>query len=114
MGLLMSDMFAYAVIVVIPLLFLSGFSYYTMLFILKGKLKKNYSGSWAIYRDKAKPFESELMTAYKIIMDDKRDEKINLPGSENKLAKIARYNLYFSMALFMLVLTVGLYVSVNK
>jgi IS1 family transposase len=110
----MGDIFAYAVIVIIPLFFLSGFSYYTMLFVLKSKFKNNEYESWSRYRSKAKPFETELMTTYKIIMDNNHGVEIKRHDSTNKLVRAARCNLYFSMSLFMLVLALGLYVSVKK
>lgn len=110
----MAEMFAYAIVVVILILFLSGISYYIMLFFLRSELKKNNFKLWSTYRTEAKSFETELMTTYKIMMKKWGDSDTRLNNSEKKLAKAAKCNLYVSMSLFMLVLAVGLIVSVHK
>ncbi|GLQ97272.1 hypothetical protein [Dyella mobilis] len=108
----MPTIFAYAIVIFIPILFLSAISYYVVLFILKNKLKRHGADIWADFRNNAKPFESELATTYKIIMDRRAGQ--GMRSSERALAKAAKCNLYVSMSLFMVALAVGLYASVNK
>jgi hypothetical protein len=69
---------------------------------------------WERYRGMAKTFESNLSTAYKIVMQSKGVDDSKISEESFKLIKIIKMNLYLTMALFMLVLFVGLYFSVNK
>jgi hypothetical protein len=85
-----------------------------MLFILKNRIKKTDPELWRIYRDESRGFESEIMTAYKVVMGKGSCRHGKLHYSSYRLAMAVRCNLYFTLALFMIVLSVGLYASVNK
>lgn len=110
----MDDRYAYFAYCIIFLLFFSGITYYVILFVIARKLKKENAGLWSDYRGHAKIFESEFLTAYKIVVRNKNTSNIELSTNINQLAKMALCNLYVSMTLFMLVLFFGLYLSVNK
>lgn len=109
----MDNKYAYIAYCVIFLLFFSAITYYVMLFIITRRIKKNHAALWLDYRSRAKIFESDFLTTYKIIIIDRKASGVEL-SNIRQLAGMARCNLYVSMALFMLVLFFGLYLSVNK
>lgn len=110
----MSDALAYLAMAFVASTFLSGAWYYALLFMFKAELKRSEAEIWSLSRLSAKPFETELMTSYRVLTS--RDPNFALkPGtSESKLASAAKRQLYISMTMFMILLAAGLYVSINK
>ena len=109
----MDDTYAIFACVIIALLFLGAITYYVLLFSLVRNLKAHDSSLWGHYRDKTRTLEPGLSTAYKIVMR-KRHGGLKVSDELIKLIKVTKINLYATMALFMLVLFIGLYFSVNK
>jgi hypothetical protein len=110
----MSDAIGYFAIAFVAATFLSAAWYYALLFAFAAKLKKNNTEIWSSCRHKAKPFESELMTAYRVLTSRDPGLALGFGASESKLASAARRQLYVSMVMFMVILVVGLYLSVTK
>ena len=112
--LMMDDAVGYVAIALVVTTFLSVAWYYALLFAFAARLKKGNVEIWSSSKLEARPFETELMTAYRVLTS--RDPSLALkPGTpESKLARATKRQLYISMAMFLTILAVGLYVSMNK
>ncbi|WP_233840030.1 hypothetical protein [Dyella sp. 2HG41-7] len=110
----MSDAIGYLAIAFIVSTFLSGLCYYALLFAFAKKLKESNAEIWSLSRRAAKPFETDLMTAYRVLTSSDPGLGLTAGTSEAKLARATKRQLYISMAMFMVILAVGLYVSVDK
>jgi hypothetical protein len=111
----MSDASGYFASGFIACVFLSGISYYVLLYKFMRKIKSGYPAVWASARQASVERATDFLVAYRILSNTRGN-----PGESHfdratlGLAKATKINLYVSMSSFMVLLFVGLYVSVNK